>query len=189
MRGPKKRPWLELRRPETELTYLRHQVHTLRTLERKRGSLDIVYDSVEKDDFYCDVRVRIQSDDLWPAYELLYPRDEKKVTREVIDIAGMHGIKSLWADKRRFTGLKMILPLTNTAPVEFRDFLKEQGFLPLMNCTPTTGGYVYFDRYGGVQFAKEIRTTVHPTLRPPLDAYIEKVIPTKTPKRPKRGSG
>lgn len=102
LKGSRKRPWLELKRPETERQYLGSQVYQLRKFHP--GDLEIFWDRVPTDGFYDLDRARIQSDELWRAYELLYPRDKFTLSSTVLDLAGMHGACSLWLDHGSWHG-------------------------------------------------------------------------------------
>lgn len=102
LRGSRRRPWLEVVRCETEHVYLGHQARCLR--KDSDAPSDYVIDRVATDGFYDKVRLRFHSDDLWRAYELLYPRDEKTLTRDVLNITGRQGLIALWSDYGRLNG-------------------------------------------------------------------------------------
>lgn len=102
LRGSRKRPWLELKRSETERIYLGSQVYRLR--QDHPGSLEVVWDRVSTDGFYDLERARLQSDELWRAYDLLYPRDEFTLSREVLDLCGAVGLATLWLDFGSWVG-------------------------------------------------------------------------------------
>lgn len=96
LKGSRKRPWLELSRAETERVYLGSQIYQLR--QAHPGPLEIFWDRLPTNGFYDLERARIQTDELWRAYELLYPRDERTLSRDVLDLCGLHGLTSLWLD-------------------------------------------------------------------------------------------
>jgi hypothetical protein len=102
LKGTKRRPWLEIVRSETEHTYLSSQLKPLRKFSN--SPIDCVRDRVETDGFYDKERVRLHCEDLWHVYELLYPRDEKVFTRQLLDMCGMLGAVSLWLDCGQFVG-------------------------------------------------------------------------------------
>lgn len=96
LKGARKRPWLEIRRRETDLTYLNHQLRMLHKMHD--GKLEAVSDIVQTDGFYDDRRIRVHSPDLYRVYELLYFRDERRLTPEVLRIVGAQGLSALWCD-------------------------------------------------------------------------------------------
>ena len=102
LKGRKKRPWLEIKRLEIDRTYLDHQLRKLR--QYHDGAVDYVWDRLPTDGFYDMERFRFQGDMLWRAYELLYPRDKRMISREVLNTAGLKGAAALWIDQGRITG-------------------------------------------------------------------------------------
>lgn len=48
--------------------------------------------------FYDDERIRFTGEGLVRVYQLLYPRDKKVITPEVLEIAGIQGLTALWLD-------------------------------------------------------------------------------------------
>jgi len=107
LRGQKKRPWLEIKRPETDLIYLNHQLRMLH--KAHDGKLEAVSDIVQGGGFYDDRRIRVHSPDLYRVYELLYFRDQRRLTPEVLRIAGAQGLAALWCDTGTATKTKAIL--------------------------------------------------------------------------------
>jgi hypothetical protein len=98
LKGPKHRPWLELVRSEMETAYLRHQVLTLR--RAAANPVRVEYDMLPLGKSpYARARVRLQSDELWRAYELLYARDRHKVTAKILQMTGLPGLAALWTDR------------------------------------------------------------------------------------------
>ena len=102
LKGSKRRPWLELKRSETERIYLGSQIYQLR--QDHPGPVEVVWDRVPTDGFYDLDRARLQSDELWRAYDLLYPRDEFNLSREVLDLCGVIGLATLWLDHGAWVG-------------------------------------------------------------------------------------
>jgi hypothetical protein len=95
-KGVRQRPWLELRRLETESTYLGHQV---RMLQRAAiGELRLDQDVVAGRGFYDIRRARLHSPLLNRAMEILSPGGEPRLTVEALQVAGLRGIASLWLD-------------------------------------------------------------------------------------------
>lgn len=87
---------MQIIRPEPERSYLLHQARALRSVHD--GPLEIVRDRMATDDYYDNERLRIHSGDLMRAYELLYPRDERQLTFEVLSITGQQGLAAMWCD-------------------------------------------------------------------------------------------
>ena len=107
LRGRKKRPWLEIRRQETDLTYLNHQLRMLH--KAHDGKLEAVSDVVQSNGFYDDRRIRVHSPDLYRVYELLYFRDERRLSPEVLAVAGAQGLSALWCDTGGIVRRKPVL--------------------------------------------------------------------------------
>lgn len=107
LRGARKRPWLEIRRRETDLTYLNHQLRMLHKVHD--GKLEAVSDIVQTNGFYDDRRIRVHSPDLYRVYELLYFRDERRLTPEILSIAGAQGLAALWCDTGTTSKTKAVL--------------------------------------------------------------------------------
>lgn len=104
LKGKHQRPWLEIVRSEVDRTYLTHQLRTLK--HTHDGAVDYLADRVPTDGFYDLERIRFHGDLLWRVYELLYPKDRKSITREVLNIAGLKGAAALWIDQGRISGKK-----------------------------------------------------------------------------------
>ena len=104
LKGKRQRPWLEISRYETDRTYLDHQLRVLK--QYHDGPIDYVWDRLSTDGFYDRERFRFQGELLWRAYELLYPKDQKVISREVLNIAGLKGAAALWIDQGRVIGKK-----------------------------------------------------------------------------------
>lgn len=107
LRGQRRRPWLEIQRRETDLTYLNHQLRMLH--KAHDGKLEAVSDVVQGDGFYDDRRIRVHSPDLYRVYDLLYFRDERRLTPEVLEIIGPQGLAALWCDTGSMIGTKAVL--------------------------------------------------------------------------------
>jgi hypothetical protein len=89
-----------LRRLETERTYLEHQLRLLRKLHD--GPLRASCDVLAGEGFYDVHRVQLTSPALHRAYELLYPRDARRLSPEVLAITGWPGLAALWLDQARW---------------------------------------------------------------------------------------
>lgn len=59
----------------------------------------MVHDRLATDGYYDNERLRIRSDSLMRAYELLYPRDERCLSEVVLSIVGQQGLAALWSDR------------------------------------------------------------------------------------------
>ena len=130
LRGQKKRPWLEIRRRETDLSYLNHQLRMLHRVHD--GKLEAVSDIVQTAGFYDDRRIRVHSPDLYRAYELLYFRDERRLTPEILRIVGFQGLAALWCDTGLLVKDKVILrSWANAEETQYlSDWAIDLGFLP-----------------------------------------------------------
>jgi hypothetical protein len=73
------------------------------------GKLEAVSDVVQGDGFYDDRRIRVHSPDLYRVYDLLFFRDERRLTPEVLNIAGAQGLSALWCDTGIVSRNKAIL--------------------------------------------------------------------------------
>lgn len=84
-------------RPEPERTYLLHQARALKGVHD--GPFEVVRDRLATNGYYDNERLRIRSDSLMRAYELLYPRDERRLSESVLSIVGQQGLAALWCDR------------------------------------------------------------------------------------------
>jgi len=66
--------------------------------------VDSVWDHIDSDGYYDNVRLRMHGEGLWRAYELLSPRDKPVISKEVLSTVGVEGIAALWLDQGRFVG-------------------------------------------------------------------------------------
>jgi hypothetical protein len=97
-KGIRKRPWLELRRLETESTYLEHQVRALRRSLRQPLRVDT--DLLPGKGYYDISRARIHSPWLERALEIL----EDGITEDALLVAGNRGLACLWLDRGFWRG-------------------------------------------------------------------------------------
>lgn len=95
-KGVRQRPWLEMRRLETESAYLEHQVRALR--RSLRQPIRVEEDDVPGKGYYDLRRVRIQS----PALERALEVAGAGITEEALQVAGGRGIACLWLDRGRW---------------------------------------------------------------------------------------
>ena len=167
LKGSKRRPWLELRRCETERTYLDHQLRRLRKLHD--GPIEAQWDRIPSEGFYDKVRLRLHGEDLYRVYELLYPRDEKRINKQVLTIAGFDGLIALWADNGRWWGrIGRIDGRYNTdeftALQEWIEELGVQCYLSNMNSEGDRPSLRFKD-IGARQLQAVLRENIHPSLR------------------------
>lgn len=101
LKGTKRRPWLEIKRLETERAYLSYQLFSLR--RSHDGPFQDTRDVVPGQSFYDDERIRFQGEGLYAAYDLLYPRDRKIITKEVMDLTDLLGLTAIWMDCGRIS--------------------------------------------------------------------------------------
>ena len=153
LKGQRQRPWLEIIRPETEKPYLNYQLKLLR--EEHPGKLDTHWDMLPTNGFYDKVRLRVRSDELYRAYELMYPRDYKVITPQIISIAGMEGISALWSDKGRVVGRlgKIITRWPDEQNAYLADWINSKGIA----CQVTKRQGIRFDRASTKQIIDFIR--------------------------------
>ena len=104
IRGSKKRPWLDIVREETEGRYLSYQLFTLR--RASKGPYDDDRSIQAGRGFYDSERIRFNAEGLEVAYSMLYPRDERVITQQVLDITGVMGLAALWLDQGRINSSK-----------------------------------------------------------------------------------
>jgi hypothetical protein len=110
-KGARQRPWLELRRLETESTYLLHQV---RLLQRSgSGSVRVDVDMLPGQGYYDLRRARLHSPLLERTMELLQVDDGQRYSLEALRVAGVRGIASLWLDVGRWQLGSGLLPVSS----------------------------------------------------------------------------
>jgi hypothetical protein len=108
-KGARRNPWLELRRLETESTYLLHQV---RLLQRSgSGSVRADIDMLPGQGYYDLRRARLHSPLLERAMELLQVDEGQRFSIEALQVAGVRGIASLWLDAGRWQLGRGLLPV------------------------------------------------------------------------------
>ena len=107
LRGKKKRPWLEVSRSEADRSFLRWQFNLLKKLHE--GPIDYFEDRIATNGFYDLERFRFHGENLYKVYELLYPRDKRYISLDVLQIAGEKGLAMLWFDQGRIKGRRVSL--------------------------------------------------------------------------------
>lgn len=90
-------------------------------IDRSRVPSEGVYD------FEC---IRIQTDELWRACELLYPIEGKEITREILSACGLEGAVALWLDRGSIQGRKGTIrgPYSPEVMELFAEWFTELGF-------------------------------------------------------------
>lgn len=165
LKGRRQRPWLEIIRSETERPYLSHQLKQLR--EAHLGKLEFVLDVLPCDGFYDDVRLRVRSDELYRAYELMYPRDKKVITPQILNITGIVGISALWSDRGRIIGkiAKIHSRFSPEANAALANWCNTNGFeCKLMNRLDKSYG-IQFTRESTQAFIAAVRPHTHKVMR------------------------
>ncbi len=170
LRGRRQRPWLEIIRSETEKLYQNQQLRGLK--DSHPGQLDYFWDTLPTDGFYDKNRLRVRSDELYRAYELMYPRDKKVITPQIISIVGMPGVSALWSDKGRVVGRlgKLVTGWTHEENEYLAEWINNQGY----DCRAV--------RKLGVQFTRDSTKPMIDALRP----FTHKCIRFKFKKIPPR---
>jgi len=108
-KGTRRNAWLELRRLETESTYLLHQV---RLLQRSSGgSVRADVDMLPGQGYYDLRRARLHSPLLERAMELLQVDEGQRFSIEALQVAGVRGVASLWLDVGRWQLGRGLLPV------------------------------------------------------------------------------
>lgn len=171
LRGSRKRPWLELRRNELDLDFLRHQARTLQRLHP--GTLQTVWDEIPHPDGYSDFRVRMQGDGLWPAYELMYPRDKKVVTGEILHTCGEIGFITLLLDRGHFKGDRITLPCRDIKADLLLNFAHSLGYPFRNNEYITDSKFIRIRGYDALAFVRSIKKLVHPSMRKVIKPILE----------------
>lgn len=130
-------------------------------------------DRLATDGFYDDERVRIRSDALMRAYELLYPRDERTLSTKVLSITGQRGLVALWCDRavieRGGVILKLGRPLGG-APL-IREWMSGFGVHGVAWPNQRVYSGVRLPRVEAVKALRLIRPLLHPSMRAPWRDY------------------
>ena len=175
LKGRRQRPWLQIVRSETERPYLSHQLKQLR--EAHLGALEFDLDVLPCDGFYDDVRLRVRSDELYRAYELMYPRDKKVVTPQIVGLTGIVGMSALWSDRGRIVGktAKIRSRLTPEANIALVDWCNSHGF--------ESKHIARLDRSYGVQFTPDATRKFISAIRPHTHKIMRKTFKQASSRR------
>lgn len=106
-KGIRQRPWLEIRRLETEHTYLDHQGRALR--RAAPGPSRQLLDSLPGHAFYDISRLRFQHPLLERVMDICCPDGKQQVTPKALEVAGERGLALLWLDAGSWDGRTAVL--------------------------------------------------------------------------------
>jgi hypothetical protein len=115
-KGSRQRPWLEIRRLETESVYLGSQARALR-----RGATPearCIVDGIPGHGFYDICRLRFQHPWLERVMEICCPDGEQRITAAALQIAGPRGLAQLWLDAGSWRGQSGSLQLASLAEAQ-----------------------------------------------------------------------
>lgn len=161
-KGIRKRPWLELCRPETESSYLRHQVDSLRRA-CEEGFIARV-DMVPGQAFYDLARARIHAPGLERVMELACPGGEPAINAEQLSIAGLRGLACAWLDGGRWSGDAGIWSFRSSSDArQVRRYLQQRG-LALARTQPATT-LLRLPAASMAALTREMRPFVHRSMR------------------------
>lgn len=139
-------------------------IHQSRQLHKYHdGPLDLEIDTLATEGFYDDKRLRCHGDELYRAYELLYPRDTRTLTPEVLALTGHRGVAALWCDRGRAKRqeLEILCCARNQANGETKmifEWLRGLGYRPNPSRSRLTGSLIRFTGSGADDFASKMRT-------------------------------
>ncbi len=163
--GSRRRPWLQIVRPETEKVYLNYQLKQLRLAHS--GPLEHFWDVIPTDGFYDKTRLRVRGEDLHRAYALMYPRDKKIITPQVMSICGIEGLTALWSDRGRVVGRlgKLRTRLSTKDNHVIADWCNSNGFPCTLISREDKCYGIQFDRDSTKHLINSIRPHIHKTMR------------------------
>ena len=171
LKGARKRPWLEIVRPETQRTYLDHQLRSLRKLHD--GPIDAVWDIIPTNGFYDKERLRLHGEGMWRVHELRGPHDEPLITREALDVCGIQGVAALWVDQGRFVGKygKISGRFKANELVTIAEWLTDMGFDSSCHGNGDRFFEVCIKHYAIKDLINEIRPHIHVSMKNKLCKY------------------
>lgn len=171
LKGARKRPWLEIVRPETQRTYLDHQLRSLRKLHD--GPIDAVWDVIPTNGFYDKERLRLHGEGMWRVHELRCPHDEPLITREALDVCGIQGVAALWVDQGRFVGKygKISGRFKSNELVTIAEWLTDMGFDSSCHGNGERFFEVCIKRSAIKNLINEIRPHIHVSMKNKLCKY------------------
>ena len=156
---------MTLQRSELELTYLRHLQRQLRALYP--GQLESEILAIPTSGFYDDYRLLAHCPEMQHIYDLLYPRDEKQITRTVMDIAGENALRTLWCDRGRSDGKRISFTSFRSKPLATAAalFLDGHGFGATEDIVTRGGFAIELSPEASERFAKRVYPHVHVSMR------------------------
>lgn len=140
----------------------------MRTLRRLHpGPLRVERDWLPGPGVYDIERLRIQSDLLWPAYELLYHRDRRRLERKALEAAGIQGLAALWVDAGQ--RLPRVGKLTVSSPYvsiqDLEEWTAGLGYPGLVKETGNIRRVITWQRAQMQALATALRPLVHSSCR------------------------
>ena len=167
IRGAKRKPWLEIRRDERERPYLSYQLFSLR--RAARGPSDDLRDTLTTKGFYDTERIRFTAQGLTAAYQLLYPRDERLISPQVLSIAGLQGLTALWLDQGKINANKRGVIRGKYTTKELSN-IKEAFEAAGVNVgyTPWSNGLLVFDEAQTRKLKQVLTPYIHRTMQSKL---------------------
>lgn len=167
LRGKRSRLWLQLRRSELEAAYLEHQVAQLRRLHHGEA-FKVHWDRIATNAIYDDVRAMFACEALWPAYHLLYPRDQFVLGAAALAQTGLIGLACLWADHGDRWNQVAKLPIyqVQATDAEVGDWLTSLG-LPgrIGTATNTPGRTITWEKRQVFPLAAKLKPLLHRSLK------------------------
>ena len=70
----------------------------LRRLHPQPIDFKVHWSRLSADSVYDDLVAEFTCPELWGAYDLLYPRDRRRITSEALAAAGLPGLAAAWLD-------------------------------------------------------------------------------------------
>lgn len=121
--------------------------------------------------FYDFIQLRARTEMLWPAYELLYPRDKLQITAQALRLSGMDGLLALWCDtgERKDAKAEITIRHCIATPAEIKEWCTGLGVPPTMIRSPRDQTFLV--RWYGEParlMMRRFRPLVHVSKRPSL---------------------
>lgn len=177
LKGARKRPWLEIRRIETERAQLSWQLRQLQELHD--GPLEFVRDRVPSSGFYDVHRLRVHGEGLYRAYELLCPRDERTVTPELLQMLGDQALGCLWSDAGSWASHRIAFKSTDVKHEDWLaldQWLKDQGYRPKLWWNHSQAVRIQLDLRDGARFKQAAAAHMHYSQRQRLLSRTQQAL-------------
>lgn len=130
----------------------------------------MVWDRIPGRSLYDVIVLRVQSDRLWPAYDMLYPRDQRSIRPQALELTGLQGLAALWCDN----GFR----LRHKAEVSIRDWggsdaslaewLDRFGYPALVASPNLRRTVVRWHDETMHSLMRDLRPLIHPSKKPTL---------------------